>query len=177
MKAMFRECNELKELNLFYFNTSNVEDMSYMFYNCYNLKEIKGINNFKTIEFTDISYMFDGCKELDLLHLFDFPNGEGLEFKSNEKISKDLDMSKEINLEKQKHFVIFISRNYNINFSIFYEEFDIFSKLEEEFYLKYPNLNDKKFAFFANGEEINRTSTMIENNIKNGNFIFIKHIK
>jgi len=180
MTAMFQECNELEELNLFYFNTSKVEDMSYMFYNCYNLREIKGISYFDINEDTDISYLFDGCEQLDYLDLSIYPlsndssNNKELETKLNEKINKDSDMNNKMDLEKKKSFVIFISRYYQINLLVVYEDFDIFSKLEEELYLYYPGLKKVNITFFANGEEINRTATMKENNIINSNFIFIK---
>ena len=65
---MFQECNELEELNLFYFNTSNVEDMSYMFRNCFNLKEINVLDYFKIGESINIEYLFDGCEKLDFLN-------------------------------------------------------------------------------------------------------------
>ena len=45
MSGMFQECNELEYLDLSNFNTSNVEDIGFMFNECYKLKEIKGINN------------------------------------------------------------------------------------------------------------------------------------
>ena len=83
-------------------------------------------------------------------------------------------MNNKIDLKNKKKFVIFISREYNINLIVFYEDFDIFSNLEEELYLRYPDLKNKNITFIGNGNEINRTSTMIENNIKNGYFIFIK---
>ena len=37
MKAMFYGCSSLKQLDLSNFITSNVKDMSYMFYNCLSL--------------------------------------------------------------------------------------------------------------------------------------------
>ena len=169
MTAMFEECNELKELNLFYFNTYKVEDMSYMFRNCYNLKEIKGIDNFTNDESTNIECLFDGCEKLDFLN-----DNEELKSESDDKISKNLDMNNKMNLKNKKSFVTFISREYKINLVIFYEDYDIFSKLEEELYLRYPDLKNKNITFIVNGNEINRTSTMIENNIKNGYYIFIK---
>ena len=83
-------------------------------------------------------------------------------------------MNNTMDLKNKKSFVIFISRDYNINLLIYYEDFDIFSNLEEELYLRYPDLKNKNITFIVNGNEINRTSTMIENNIKNGYYIFIK---
>lgn len=40
MKSMFMNCDSLKEINLFKFNTENVNNMSYMFYNCKSLKNL-----------------------------------------------------------------------------------------------------------------------------------------
>ena len=54
MKAMFQNCNELEYLDLTNFNTSKVNDMSWMFNECHKLKEIKGINNFITINATNM---------------------------------------------------------------------------------------------------------------------------
>ena len=45
---MFQQCNELEYLDLSNFDTSKVTDMSFMFSECYKLKEIKGINKFNT---------------------------------------------------------------------------------------------------------------------------------
>ena len=46
MISMFQECYELEYLDLTNFNTSNVTDMSRMFFGCNKLKAIKGINKF-----------------------------------------------------------------------------------------------------------------------------------
>ena len=59
MFEMFKECYEIEYLDLSNFNTSKVTNMSYMFYNCYKLKEIKGIYNFRIAEMTDLTEMFD----------------------------------------------------------------------------------------------------------------------
>ena len=72
MKGMFNECCELKYLNLSNFDTSNVTDMSYMFYCCEKMKEIKGINKFNTIRVGDMKQMFNECKELEYLDLSNF---------------------------------------------------------------------------------------------------------
>ena len=41
---MFNECNELISLDLSNFDTSKVNDMSYMFYNCYKLQYLNILN-------------------------------------------------------------------------------------------------------------------------------------
>ena len=52
MRSLFDGCSSLKELDLSNFNTNNVTDMSYMFYECSLLKELN-LNNFT---YSDISH-------------------------------------------------------------------------------------------------------------------------
>ena len=65
MNAMFQGCNELEDLDLSNFNTSNVTDMGWMFNQCFKLKQIIGINNFNTSNVTIAKAMFQECKELE----------------------------------------------------------------------------------------------------------------
>ncbi|MDR1774165.1 MAG: BspA family leucine-rich repeat surface protein, partial [Clostridioides sp.] len=68
MQDMFRDCYELKELDVSNFNTEQVTNMSYMFRDCCELKELD-VSNFNTEQVTNMSYMFCDCsnlKELDL---------------------------------------------------------------------------------------------------------------
>ena len=46
--------------------------MSFMFANCFKLKEIKGINKFNTNKVTDMQVMFQECNELEYLDLSNF---------------------------------------------------------------------------------------------------------
>ena len=55
---MFRDCSQLKSLNLSNFDTSKVKNMNYMFCNCSKLKYIN-LKNFKennSPTITDIFY-------------------------------------------------------------------------------------------------------------------------
>ena len=52
----------IKELNLNNFNTINVTDMSWMFHGCSSLKELN-LNNFNTNNVTNMSYMFSKCSD------------------------------------------------------------------------------------------------------------------
>ena len=77
MKGMFGKCKCLEKLDLRNFNTSNVKDMSFMFDQCYNLKEIL-INpqTFITKNVTNMGHMFNRCnnlKDINLSH-FDIQN-------------------------------------------------------------------------------------------------------
>ena len=46
--------------------------MSHMFSECYNLKEIKGIDKFITNKVTDMQAMFNACGALEYLYLANF---------------------------------------------------------------------------------------------------------
>ena len=72
MREMFYKCESLEYLDLSNFDTSNVEDMSYMFAGCSKLKEIKGITNFNTSKVKNMAGMFSECKSLEYLDLSKF---------------------------------------------------------------------------------------------------------
>ena len=61
----------LSLLEVDYLNTSNVTDMSYMFYNCGSLTSLD-VNNFNTSNVTDMQYMFCNCKKLTTLDVSNF---------------------------------------------------------------------------------------------------------
>ena len=76
MTAMFRGCNNLTELDLRMFDTSNVKSMDTssittfekIFYHCTSLKSLN-VSNFNTSNVTNFYDMFNGCsslKELDV---------------------------------------------------------------------------------------------------------------
>ena len=72
MSGMFQKCFEINNLDLSNFDTSNVIYMRYMFSECNNLKEIKGIENFITNNVIDMSGMFQKCYKLESLNLSNF---------------------------------------------------------------------------------------------------------
>ena len=72
MVAMFQECNKIEYLNLSSFNTSNTTDMGWMFYKCYELQEVKGINKFDTSKVNNMRAMFAKCSEMIYLDLSNF---------------------------------------------------------------------------------------------------------
>ena len=49
---MFKFCEKLEYLDLSNFDTSEVTNMEAMFDGCYNLKHLKGINQFNTSNVT-----------------------------------------------------------------------------------------------------------------------------
>ena len=70
MSYMFYNCFSLKEINLSSFNTSQVTNMSYMFSGCSSLKEIN-LSSFNTNQVTNMSDMFTNCSSLDELNADD----------------------------------------------------------------------------------------------------------
>lgn len=71
MAYMFNNCKWLENINLSSFDTSNVADMSGMFNECQSLVKID-LSNFDTSNVTDMSYMFKGCMSLNELDLTKF---------------------------------------------------------------------------------------------------------
>jgi len=62
MGYMFNECHKLKEIKgINNFNTTNVLDMSAMFKECNELENLD-LSNFNTSKITNLELMFYGCK-------------------------------------------------------------------------------------------------------------------
>ena len=69
MSRMFSNCTNIKELNLKKFITENVADMSQMFEDCNKLTSLE-IINFVTKNVYDMNSMFSGCSQIKDLDLF-----------------------------------------------------------------------------------------------------------
>ena len=76
MLAMFQLCKQLISLNLTSFDTFQVTDMFCMFNECWKLKEIKGIEKFKTSKVKNMCGIFKGCYELPYLNLNSFDTSQ-----------------------------------------------------------------------------------------------------
>lgn len=72
MFSLFSTCNS-DSLNLSEFDTSNVKNMAYMFYNCIYLKNIT-LTNFNTQNVLNMGLMFNGCNSLLSVDLSSFDN-------------------------------------------------------------------------------------------------------
>ena len=65
MKRLFGKCYNIRNLELRFFNTEQVKDMSYMFEQCNNLEEIKiNESTFQTYNVTSMAHMFKDCEKL-----------------------------------------------------------------------------------------------------------------
>ena len=71
MSRMFWGCSALTSLDLKHFNTQNVTNMECMFRRCKALTSLD-LKSFNTQNVTDMSSMFDGCKALTTLDLQNF---------------------------------------------------------------------------------------------------------
>ena len=71
MNYMFYNCSLLESITLSKFNTSIVNNMNSMFYNCFSLKSIY-LSNFVTSNVDNMQLMFSGCSSLTSINLSNF---------------------------------------------------------------------------------------------------------
>ena len=71
MSNMFFCCNHLTSLDVSHFNTANVNTMYGMFRSCSSVTSLD-VSNFNTAKVTDMAYMFDGCSSLTTLDVSSF---------------------------------------------------------------------------------------------------------
>ena len=71
MSTMFYYCNGLTSINVSNFNTTRVTSMRYMFYSCNRLINLD-LSSFNTANVTDMSFMFQNCERLQFLDLRNF---------------------------------------------------------------------------------------------------------
>ena len=82
-------------------------------------------------------------------------------------------MTKLISIKSDRYVVLFISNAQLINFPIVCINTDNFSILEEKLYSEFPELKNKNIYFLANGNVIDKSASLEENNIKNDTTILI----
>jgi surface protein len=76
MSSMFYLCSNLGSLDLSHFNTSNVRNMWGMFCGCENLETLTLGSGFNTQNVTVMSNLFTNCKKLTSINLSSFDTGE-----------------------------------------------------------------------------------------------------
>ena len=69
---MFYYADSITEINFINFDFSNINDMTGMFQNCYNLTSIKGLNNIDTKNVISMNRIFYKCIKLESLDLTSF---------------------------------------------------------------------------------------------------------
>ena len=80
MSAMFYSCRKLQSLDLSHFNTSKVTDMSNMFSGC--AASIIDVSGFNTEKVTDMSFMFQNCENVETLDVSGFNTAKVTNFES-----------------------------------------------------------------------------------------------
>ena len=81
-REMFRVCINVTEIDLYYFDTSKVTDMTSMFAYCYSLTSIN-LSSFDTSSVTNLGFMFYHCFSLVSLDLSSFDTS---------KVTRTIDM-------------------------------------------------------------------------------------
>ena len=81
MTSMFYGCSGLTSLDLSNFNTSQVTNMTFMFYRCSGLTSLN-LSNFNTSQVTKFVCMFYGCSGLTSLDLSNFNTSQATDFGS-----------------------------------------------------------------------------------------------
>ena len=71
MSSMFWGCTKLTSLDVSGFNTAKVTDMSFMFYDCSSLRSLD-LSSFNTAKVIYMNYMFNNCQALTSLNVSSF---------------------------------------------------------------------------------------------------------
>ena len=63
---MFENCEHLVSISTLksIFDTTNITDMSYLFYNCCRLLQVSDISNWNTNNVTNMDHIFSNCRSL-----------------------------------------------------------------------------------------------------------------
>ena len=72
LERLFQNCSDLISLDLSEYDTAGYTSMAGMFNGCHRLKEIIGIDKFKTIKVKNMVAMFQECNEIECLNLSSF---------------------------------------------------------------------------------------------------------
>ena len=72
MKAMFKNCKNLKKVTLPYIDHNKLQNLEELFFNCISLTTVEyNTDTFNTINVNSMQNMFRGCSSLVSIH---FPN-------------------------------------------------------------------------------------------------------
>ena len=182
MYGMFNECNELVNLDLSSFNTINVTNFGIMFQECFKLEHID-ISNFNFKYAKNIRWMFNKCYKLKEIKGINVINNIPNLSKNGifDDCPKLLNMSNyepkiDKNIIKEQINIKFTSVDQKIlNYYISCYNTDIFEKVLEKIYLKFPELKNKEFFCLYGGSIINERVSLAENKIVNDSTILIDY--
>ena len=137
---MFSGCENIKSIEFSNFTTTNITNMSYMFYYCRSLKTLIGLSEWNTYNVNDMMFMFNGCKSLNSLSDI----SKWYRNKTNDKYKMNLSrIIITINIDKnQVNNKIYFLDNY------YYD--DIGDKIEQHDHLK--ELNEYNTELYINNK-------------------------
>ncbi len=95
-------CVFLKKIDLSGFNTTNVTNMKFMFYDCVSLVDLN-VSNLNTSKVTDMSYMFKNCQSLPIMDLKSFDTHNVINMDAmfgNCRIAKEIKVSSKWTTQK-----------------------------------------------------------------------------
>jgi hypothetical protein len=138
--------------------------MAFMFYKCYVLNEIKGIQNFNTIKVINIESMFEDCKNCEIFEKY-IP-----------QLNKNKKPAKKINIKKELIKVNFISVDQAIKYDMECFNLDKFLIIEHKLFLQFTELKNKEITYLCEGNIISDKSlSLAELNLKNNSVIVINY--
>jgi len=104
VNSMFQGCTSIEEIDFDNFQTSGkIKDMSYMFYNCANLKAID-LSKLITSSVENMNYIFASCKSLRFL---DISNFDLTKLTKTDEMFHDLEKLEYINIYNVKENDVF----------------------------------------------------------------------
>ena len=123
MSCMFYNCASLKSLNLSNFDTSIVNKMTKMFYDCKSLISLD-LSNFNTSQVSDMSLMFVRCSSLKKLNLSNFDTSKVANMKilfyyCSNLTSLDLTNFKTSNVKNMSYMFYYCSSLQSLNINNF----------------------------------------------------------
>ena len=142
-------------------------------------KIIKNLENFIEEKIKEINKEKDKIKEMkDKLNKYSYNNIKEVEefinkFKINEIDDLKLNISLLLKQDEKIISIIFISNDQNIHYSIICKNNDKFSKIESLLYDKYPEYKKTNNNFIVNGNKIDKSKNLKDNNIQNSDIIIL----
>ena len=127
------------------------------------------INNNNTIHQNNENYKIDSHKIISSSKENNSKNIKELILEESNLINIDENKRKKIK-------VIFKSEDPPINYSITCYNTKIFFKLEKKLIRKFPDISEEKLCFMDNENRIDKSKSLIQNNLKNNSIIKIKII-
>ena len=156
--------------------------MEAMFNRCHKLKQIKGIEKLQNVKIFNKRKMFDECAKL-VNNGHSYPNtNHVLTYQSNVINHNNfnpnpvINTNNRINEQPQGYTAEIIAVDFfyqGTTYPVACMSSDILSKVENNLYLRYPELKNNNNYFISKGKVMNSEMTLEQNGIKNGDKILM----